>query len=66
MGRLDQRFPEVAATLVASRRGFPRYYKGFNGKGRRKSGRFRVTEANRIVGNQFSDRTPAGTKYRAD
>jgi hypothetical protein len=39
MGRLDQRFAEVANTWVYSRRGFPRYRKRFNRKGARKSDR---------------------------
>lgn len=55
MGRQDQRFPEVEATLVTGRKGFPRYYKRFNAKGNRKHGSFRVRPHQRIAGNQFSD-----------
>ena len=62
MGRLDQRFPETANAYVVSRRGFPRYRKRFNRRGRRKLGRTHtlgtpyggVTRANstRIRANQ--------------
>lgn len=71
MGRLDRSFPETAAMLVASRRGFPRYYKAYNSKSGRKSGRFRVTSGVRTTGNQFSDFPApavvgATLKHRAD
>lgn len=39
MGRLDQRFANVANTWVYSRRGFPRYRKRFNARGNRRLGR---------------------------
>lgn len=54
MGQQDKRFAETANTQVSGRKGIPRYEKRFNAKGNRKHGRFRVEEAHRTRGNQFS------------
>lgn len=55
IGRQDKKFPETAAMLVSSDKGFPRYYKRYNARGNRKFGSFHVRPNQRIHGNAFSD-----------
>lgn len=58
IGRQDKKFPETESMLTASDRGFLRYYKRFNKRGRRKHAQYRVKPSQRISGNQFSDYPP--------